>query len=170
VIRPTLMLIALAAPAAVASSDVPLTARSRALDGDTVAIDLRLLGVDAFERRQLCARDDGCWPCGKAAQDYAARLLDRGEATVTLTPARTYGRPVARVAVGGVDLGEALIGAGLAIPEPRYLQDMPSLARRYALAYGAARGARRGAHAGRWIAPARWRQGERLACEAGDRR
>lgn len=164
-IRSTLLILTLVAPATAAKGDAPLTARGRALDGDTVSIDLRLLGVDAFERRQLCGRGNGCWPCGRAAQDFAARLLRRTDAMITLTPSRTYGRPVARVDVDGVDLGEALVAAGLAIPEPRYLGAMPSLARRYAIAYDTARRARRGAHAGRWIEPARWRHGARLACE-----
>lgn len=167
--RPTLfaLLIVLLAPGQLSAGagDRPLTARTRALDGDTVAIDLRLLGVDAFERRQLCARGGGCWPCGKAAQDYAARLLRRGDAAIAITSATTYGRPVARVAVGGVDLGEALITEGLALPEPRFLTSEPILARRYALALEAARRARRGAHAGTFVEPYRWRHGERLACE-----
>src|SRR3546814_2228517 len=37
-------------------SEPGFTASARALDGDTIAADLRLLGVDAFERRQLCER------------------------------------------------------------------------------------------------------------------
>lgn len=160
-----LLILALVVPATAANGDAPLTARSRVLDGDTISIDLRLLGVDAFERSQLCERGNGCWPRGKAAQDFAARLLRHSDATITLTPMRTYGRPVARVDVNGVDLGQALVGAGLAIPEPRYLGIMPSLARRYAIAYDTARRARRGAHAGHWIEPARWRHGVRLACE-----
>ena len=53
-------------------------AKARALDGDTVAVDFRLLGVDAFERGQLCRRASGCWQCGKAAQDFA-RLTDAAE-------------------------------------------------------------------------------------------
>src|SRR3546814_2258271 len=50
-------------------SEPGFTASARALDGDTIAADFRLLGVDAFERRQLCERAQSCWECGKAAQD-----------------------------------------------------------------------------------------------------
>jgi endonuclease YncB( thermonuclease family) len=58
-----------------AAEDTSFSAKARALDGDTVATDFRLLGVDAFERHQLCERAGACWECGKAAQDLAARTL-----------------------------------------------------------------------------------------------
>ncbi len=98
------------------------TARARALDGDTIAADFRLLGVDAFERRQLCERNGSCWECGKAAQDLAARTLRDNTATISLTAGSSYDRPVATVIVNGRDLGELLIRAGLAVPQPQYLR------------------------------------------------
>jgi len=139
--------------------------KARALDGDTVAVDFRLLGVDAFERAQLCERRDGCWQCGKAAQDLAANLLRSRAADITLTGTTTYGRPVAIVTVDGADLGERLIRAGLAVPEIKYLGSDPARARRYQAAFAQARASRAGAFGGRWIEPGRWRQGERLQCE-----
>ena len=62
-----------------------IRADGRAIDGDTVSFDVRLLGADAFEKRQLCRTTDGCWPCGKAAQDYASKLLKAGNSTIRLT-------------------------------------------------------------------------------------
>jgi endonuclease YncB( thermonuclease family) len=140
-------------------------AAARALDGDTVAVDIRLLGVDAFERRQLCQRSSGCWECGKSAQDFAANALRSKAATIRLTPSSSYGRPVATVTVEGSDLGERMIRAGLAVPESRYLRDDPARARRYAAAYSDAKARKAGAFGGIWIEPSRWRQGERLRCE-----
>lgn len=152
-----------------ASSQVPTNlsfeARARALDGDTVAVDFRLLGVDAFERRQMCERRGSCWQCGKAAQDFAANMLRAKTADIKLTPSSTYGRPVAIVTVDGKDLGEMLIRAGLAIPEAQYLRDDPQRAKRYAAAFSQAKTSRAGAFAGRWIEPSNWRRGERLQCE-----
>lgn len=150
---------------ATAASGQTFDARGRALDGDTVAVDFRLLGVDAFERQQLCQAASGCWECGKAAQDLAANALRAGTATVRLTPSTTYGRPVATVSVNGQDLGERLIRAGLAFPELQYLRNDPGRAERYDAAARRARAAHVGAYAGRWIAPSHWRHGERLACE-----
>jgi micrococcal nuclease len=147
------------------AADQGFEARARALDGDTVAVDFRLLGVDAFERRQMCERRDGCWECGKAAQDLAATMLRGKAAEIKLTAARTYGRPVATVTVGGQDLGERLIRAGLAVPEAQYLRGDLARANRYAAAFAQAKRNGAGALAGRWIEPSRWRRGERLTCE-----
>ncbi len=146
-------------------SEQSFTARARALDGDTIAADFRLLGVDAFERRQMCVRAGSCWACGKAAQDLAARVLGETDAQIQLTRQASYGRPVATVTVNGRDLGETLIRAGLAIPQPQFLKADPGRAKRYAQVYATARQAKAGAFAGQWIEPARWRRGERLACE-----
>jgi endonuclease YncB( thermonuclease family) len=169
----TIFIVALALAAGGASaqigSDRSFNAKTRALDGDTLAVDFRLLGVDAFERRQLCERRGGCWQCGKAAQDLAAHLLRSKTAEIRLTPSTTYGRPVATVTVDGVDLGERLIRAGLAIPEAQYLRSDPRRAARYATAFSQAKAARAGALSGRWIEPSKWRRGERLQCEGRSR-
>lgn len=152
-----------AAPAAQQSPS--FQARARALDGDTVSVDFRLLGVDAFERRQMCQRANTCWACGKAAQDLASNNLKSEEAVITLTRGRTYGRPVATVTVGGRDLGEAMIRTGLAVPEAQYLRADPARAARYQRAFRDAQTRKTGAFAGRWIHPSEWRRGARLACE-----
>lgn len=168
--RRTLLLAGLALAACGAATpgeqgDRPLTGKARALDGDTVSIDFRLSGADAFESRQLCRLDNGCYPCGKLAQDAAARMLHSGDATIRMVGSGSYGRPVAIVTVNGSDLGEQLIAQGWAVPVTRYLNRDPARAGRYMAAYEEARTRRRGAHAGTWIDPEKWRRGERLACE-----
>lgn len=140
-------------------------AKARAIDGDTVAVDFRLLGVDAFERGQLCQRESGCWQCGKAAQDFAANALRFKAATIRLTPSSSYGRPVAVVTVDGQDLGERLIRAGLATPQASFLRDDPARLHADNAAFASARSQRAGAFAGVWIEPSRWRHGDRLSCE-----
>jgi endonuclease YncB( thermonuclease family) len=148
-----------------AAGEPSFAARARALDGDTVATDFRLLGVDAFERRQLCERDGACWACGKAAQDSAAHFLGRGDASIRLSRGASYGRPVATVSVGGADLGEWMIRQGLAIPQPQFLGKDRVRAQLYDRAFAEAKRSRAGALAGKWIEPAQWRRGRRLACE-----
>jgi len=140
-------------------------ARVRALDGDTVAADFRLLGVDAFESRQLCEKAGACWACGKAAQDFAAKALKGGEASIRLTGTTTYGRPVAIVTAGGKDLGEEMIRAGFAIPQPQFLRRDPDREDRYQSAHVEALNAQAGGLAGTWLSPSDWRRGKRLACE-----
>jgi endonuclease YncB( thermonuclease family) len=140
-------------------------ADGRAIDGDTVSFDVRLLGADAFEKRQLCRNTDGCWPCGKAAQDYASKLLKAGNSTIRLTGKQSYGRPIGTVEVNGQDLGETMIAAGLAVPAVSHLKDDRSRAQRYVAAYERAVGRHTGVHAGDFIDPAKWRRGKRLTCE-----
>jgi endonuclease YncB( thermonuclease family) len=142
-----------------------IRADGRAIDGDTMSFDVRLYGADAFEKRQLCRTADGCWPCGKAAQDYAAKLLKAGSSTIRLTGKQSYGRPIGTVEVDGQDLGESMIAAGLAVPATSYLKDDPARAQRYVAAYERAEARHVGVHAGSFINPAKWRRGERFACE-----
>ena len=157
--------VALSCAVAARGSSQSFDAKARALDGDTVSVDFRLLGADAFERRQLCQKASGCWKCGKAAQDFAAKALRSRSATISLRPSSSYGRPVATVVVDGAALGERMIRAGLAIPELQYLRDDPARARRYASAFAQAKAGRAGAFAGSWLEPSRWRHGQRLTCE-----
>ncbi|RZL18776.1 MAG: thermonuclease family protein [Sphingomonas sp.] len=143
-----------------------IRADGRAIDGDTVSFDVRIFGADAFEKRQLCRNTDGCWPCGKAAQDYASKLLKSGSSTIRLTGKQSYGRLIGTVEIGGQDLGESMIAAGLAVPATSYLKSDPERARRYLAAYENAEARHAGVHAGYFIDPAKWRRGERLSCEA----
>ena len=169
------LIVALALIAAACSAAAPrgqdpsITADGRAIDGDTVSIDIRLSGVDSFEKRQLCRSKSGCWQCGRAAQDYASRLLKYGSATIRLTGKQSYGRPIGTVEVGVQDLGETMIAAGLALPATSYLKAEPARAQRYVAAYEQAQRRQSGAHAGYFIDPAKWRQGHRLACERSAR-
>lgn len=152
-----------------AEDQASIAANGRAIDGDTVSIDIRLYGADAFEKRQMCRSTNDCWQCGKAAQDYASRILKRGNTTIRLTGKQSYGRPIGTVTVDGKDLGETMIAAGLAVPATSYLKNDPQRAERYVAAYQEAANRKVGAHVGYFIDPAKWRRGERLSCEARNR-
>ena len=160
-----LLLAGCGAAARNANAERDFAAKARALDGDTIAADFRVLGVDAFERRQQCQRGATCWACGKAAQDLAARTLREGDAQITLSSQTSYGRPVATVTVAGRDLGETMILNGLAIPQPQYLKSDGARLARYQRAFEQAKRAKAGAFAGQWIEPPLWRRGQRLSCE-----
>lgn len=140
-------------------------AQARAIDGDTIAVDFRLFGADAVERKALCAKGPSCWPCGKAAQDFASKLLKRGTVSIRLMGQQSYGRPIATVDVGGQDLGETMIAAGYAVPTPNFLKSDPARARRYEAAFDQAEAKHLGIHGGDFIEPSRWRKGARLSCE-----
>jgi endonuclease YncB( thermonuclease family) len=164
-----LALAACGGAASQAEDPAMIRADGRAIDGDTVSFDVRIFGADAFEKRQLCRNANGCWPCGKAAQDYASKLLKSGSSTIRLTGKQSYGRPIGTVEIGGQDLGESMIAAGLAVPATSYLKGDPERAQRYVAAYESAEARHAGVHAGYFIDPAKWRRGERLSCESRGR-
>lgn len=123
--------LALAAPAL---ADVTVT------DGDRLVVDgsrVRLHGIDSPEAYQTCA--DG-WPAGVMATQ-ALRDLVRGHA-VTCEPKSTdrFGRTVAVCRADGVDLGAAMVRAGMAVAFTRFSQD-------YVSQEAAARAANVGLHA-----------------------
>jgi len=104
------MLAACGAPCGPATAIV-----ARVLDGDTVELDsgarVRLLGVDAPE---LSGAQRECYAV-EAADFTSSRVLGR---RVTLTYGDEcldrYGRTLALVSVGGVELGEQLVRGGYA--------------------------------------------------------
>jgi micrococcal nuclease len=149
-----------------------LDVQAHALDGDTLSIDLRLLGVDAFEAHQLCRTGSGqCSACGEASRRHLKQLLfqdtnSRGRKTISIRFVATssYGRPIITALSNGTDVGLSLIRAGLAVPATQYLTNDQTRAQRYLAAFAEAKAAKRGAHSGAWIMPSAWRKGQRLGC------
>ena len=90
----------------------------RVVDGDTLVAGrerIRLAGIDAPERGQLCRRSDGQnWACGAAATAELVRLVGKGVLTCTGQRYDIYGRRLARCHAGAGDLGQALVARGLA--------------------------------------------------------
>lgn len=82
----------------------------RVKDGDTLAVlldgkqvSVRLYGIDAPEKKQ---------PFGQAAREYAASLVAGKDVAVDELAIDRYGRTVAMVTVGGVNLQEKMLSAG----------------------------------------------------------
>ncbi len=106
------LLALLAAP--VASDDLR-TGPARVVDGDTIEIDgvrFRLEGVHAPERRE---------PGGAAATQFMVGLLKGQKVSCAPTGRRSYDRLVAVCELqDGVDIGAALVAAGLGRDCTRY--------------------------------------------------
>ncbi len=91
-----------------------LSGRAKAVDGDTIrvaGIAVRLKGVAAPERSEAGGRDAAVWLGG---------LIDGRAVVCELMAERTWGRRVGWCSIGGLDLGEAVIAAGLARDCPRW--------------------------------------------------
>ncbi|MDP3656131.1 MAG: thermonuclease family protein [Brevundimonas sp.] len=114
------------ARAAVEPDSARLEGLGRVIDGDTLdvgSVRVRLHGIDAFERNQMCDRPHGVWACGAAA---TRSLRDRAEGrrlVCRVLDTDRYGRKVSRCERDGVDVGRALVAEGLALAYRRYSQD-----------------------------------------------
>src|SRR5215216_2834537 len=105
-----------------AGSSADLIGQANVIDGDTLEIHgtrIRLWGIDAPESTQLCRGSDSLqYRCGaKAANDLDAFVAKRPVSCVPISLDR-YGRTVATCSVNGADLGDWLVGNGLAFDWP----------------------------------------------------
>ena len=155
---------------AVAASLSVVVPAARAIDGDSIAIEIRLKGIDAFEHDAVCAdRNNRCTACGKLAQNQLAEIIEHGQRSgsikITFSRSHSYDRIVATAETSGIDAGEAMIASGYAIPLPEYLRDDPARKDQYLRAYEQAKAEQRGAFSGNWVSPKDWRSGKRLQCE-----
>jgi endonuclease YncB( thermonuclease family) len=93
----------------------------RVIDGDTLDMSgtrFRLQGIDAPELGQTCNRDGVAWTCGSEAASYLRELVSSKDVTCHQSDTDAYGRTVAICRVSSVDLGRAVVDAGLAIVLP----------------------------------------------------
>lgn len=133
-----------------APAPTPVAGHATAVDGDTLRLGgerIRLLGLDAPERAQICEDAAGAdWACGEAARTFLARQLAGAAVSCTPSGHDRYGRLLARCRAGETDLAAAVVAAGLAIPEGDYGREAR-----------AAQAAKAGIWAGRFTTPAAWR-------------
>jgi micrococcal nuclease len=88
-----------------------------AIDGDTVVYRgerIRLQGIDAPEIHP-CRCQAEC-NLGYAAKGYVQKALRSPVVSLERFGLDRYGRTLGRISVAGNDLGESLVGAGLARP------------------------------------------------------
>lgn len=94
-----------------------------ASDGDTLqmaGITVRLHGIDAPERNQICMRGSAPWTCGMEAGERLAALISGRSVRCEQRDTDIYGRIVATCRVGNTDLSAELAEAGLAIALPQF--------------------------------------------------
>ncbi len=141
-------------PAAAAAVDGDrLEGLGRVIDGDTLdvgTVRVRLHGIDAFERNQMCDRPSGAWACGAAATRSLRSRAEGRRLVCRMLDTDRYGRKVSRCERDGVDVARALVADGLALAYRRYSQD-------YVAEEAAARARGAGAWDGSFDRPEQWR-------------
>jgi endonuclease YncB( thermonuclease family) len=141
--------------AAVAESGLTIKGPATVIDGDTIEIRgtrIRLFGIDAPEGGQFCGRGGRPWLCGSEAALQLDAYVRHSEVVCEPMDRDRYGRIVALCRTSQGDLGEWIVGKGLALDWPRYSNG------RYAKSQDAAKSQKFGMWAGDFVAPWDFRQ------------
>jgi endonuclease YncB( thermonuclease family) len=99
------------------------------IDGDTILLKgerLHIMNIDAPEL-PMTARCDGEGLLALAAKDRLAALLKTGPVTIERHGEEQHGRTLALIRVSGMDVGELLIAANLAVPWEGHRHDWCAL-------------------------------------------
>jgi len=132
-------------------------------DGDTLPLgdgsNGRLFGVDAFELTQPGFAPGGeVVDLGGAARRALTAQLQAGS-TATAQGSQSYGRPVVTLDTPTGDAGKAMVRAGYALPEPKYLASDPQRLTDYVKAQDAAIAAEQGGYSTAFNTPSDYRHG-----------
>lgn len=113
-------------PARIETAADRLEGVGRVVDGDTLdvgGVRVRLHGIDAFERSQMCDGPRGPWACGAAASRALKDQAEGRRLVCTVVDTDRYGRKVSRCERDGLDVAQALVADGLALAYRRYSRD-----------------------------------------------
>lgn len=130
---------------------------ARVMASDRLVVDgtrIHLFGIDGLERAQPCRADGRLWECGVAAIRKLQELADNQVVTCVQRDLDEFRRIEAVCSVGGIDLSEAMVGAGMALALREKVMD-------YVPAEESARLDRVGAWRGEFIEPWTFREAMR---------
>lgn len=131
-----------------------------AVDGDTldaVGQRLRVAGIDAPERDQICRSGDGNWSCGEVARDRLDALVGERGVRCDGSGRDRYGRLLVACHGGQGDIGALLVREGLAVAYGDYRSEENE-----------ARAERRGLWAGTFTRPEDFRRQQGVMGAGGD--
>ncbi len=132
---------------------VVVSGRASVIDGDSIVVrgvEIRLLGVDAPERDQMCTRNGAEWPCGTRASENLRNQLHGKIVTCSGNERDVHDRLLAICKVHDSDLNRLLVREGWAVSYGRYFDEER-----------AAKKTRRGIWSGSFVQPRDWRDGNR---------
>ena len=131
-------------------------------DGDTLKINgekIRLDGIDAPESAQICMTyDDKTYPCGQTAASFLKNIAEYKIVNCEASSKDRYGRHIATCFVDNLNLNKTMVLNGHALAYRQYSQ-------RYIEVEKTAEMEQAGMWQGEFIAPWKWRKGERLFYE-----
>ena len=142
-------LVWLAADKLADTAEERMSGQARVVDGDTLVLGkerIRLLGIDAPERAQMCVRPAGDWACGHEASRHLARLIGDDGVICRGGSRDRYGRSLSTCTSGGEVLNARMVSDGYAVAFGGYEREQAE-----------ARRAGRGIWSGSFDLPKEWR-------------
>ena len=103
-----------------------IAGRTRVIDGDSLYVDayeVRLLGIDAPEGRQMCRRRGVDWPCGRQSADRLRALIGRQRVNCQVEKHDKHRRLLAICEAGRKNLNLSQVKNGWAVSYGRYSQE-----------------------------------------------
>ena len=137
-----------------ASATADVRGPALVVDGDTIEVAgerVRLHGIDAPERRQLCSVGGSDWRCGESATLALAHEARDHTVVCKGNERDRYGRIIAVCFAGATDLNAMMVREGFALAYRRYSQD-------YVGEEESARIASKGVWRSSFIEPWKWRR------------
>lgn len=128
-----------------------LSGRPQLVDGDSFRLNgenVRLVGIDAPEGRQMCKKDGRDWPCGNAARQHLQKLMSGGTITCRFEGRDKHQRLLGTCFNGEQNINQEMVASGFAV----------AFGQRYVKQESAARSAARGLWAGSFERPQDWRR------------
>ena len=132
---------------------------AKVVDGDTIVIKnlrIRLFGIDAPEKNQICKINSKAYNCGKSSTEALERFIDGHRVLCTWKNLDVYGRPLAFCSVSRIDgstifLNGMMVTTGNAVAYKKY-------SKKYLDAEKSARENREGIWQGEFDMPWEWRR------------
>ncbi len=157
-LRPTLLIILIIGPWVSFPAFADIEGSARAIDGDTLDFSgqrVRLHGIDAPERKQKCWLGRSEWLCGQDSSRALQNLIKGTVVKCKKIGSDRYGRMIGKCHSKGLDIGQGMVTAGMALAYRKYSSD-------YINAEIAAKSEQVGIWKSDFVEPWYWRRGKRL--------
>ena len=103
-----------------------INGKPKIIDGDTIHIKnnkIRLHGIDAPERKQICIIDSQDWYCGKQSTQELKKLINTQDVQCLINDVDIYNRKVAICSVNNTNINQWMVKNGWAIAYRYYSTD-----------------------------------------------
>lgn len=123
----------------------------RLIDGDSLKLnghEVRMVGIDAPEGRQMCQKNGKAWSCGQEATRVLQRMIGGKSVECRFEGRDKHSRFLGTCTVAGRNLNQAMVEQGYAV----------AFGRRYLREENAAKTAGRGLWSGTFERPQEWRR------------